>query len=81
MTVELDLVHDLCYWSLRSGHNAVAACSIRCAAGARSLFIKVESTPNPDSMKFVPESKVVLPEKFGSGVVSAVTVLGAVAHP
>lgn len=38
-------------------------------AVSRSIFIKVESTPNPDSMKFLPENFVVLPEKFGNGVV------------
>jgi hypothetical protein len=45
--------------------------SIHCisASGVRNLFIRVESTPNPDSMKFVPESKEVLPEKFGNGIV------------
>lgn len=34
----------------------------------RSLFIKVEATPNPDSIKFVPDNRVVLPERFGGGV-------------
>lgn len=39
------------------------------ATFSRSLFIKVETTPNPDSMKFVPDgNRVVLPEKFGTGV-------------
>ena len=28
----------------------------------------MESTPNPDSVKFVPEDKVVLPESLGSGL-------------
>ena len=34
----------------------------------RSLFIKVETTPNPDSIKFIPEGKRVLPEELGNGV-------------
>jgi len=36
---------------------------------ARSVFIAVQTTPNPDSMKFVPEGQVVLPEKMGTGMV------------
>lgn len=39
----------------------------------RCLFVKVEPTPNPDSMKFLPEDKVVLPEQFGNGMVRTVT--------
>lgn len=35
----------------------------------RSLFVKIDTTPNPDSLKFVPEGREVLPEKFGNGVV------------
>jgi hypothetical protein len=38
-------------------------------SGARGLFVKVESTPNPDSVKFMPEDREVLPEKFGTGMV------------
>ena len=34
----------------------------------RSLFIKVETTPNPDSIKFIPEGKRGLPEELGNGV-------------
>ena len=39
---------------------------------ARTIFIKVEETPNPDSMKFVPEDTEVLPEEFGGGQVRPV---------
>ena len=35
---------------------------------ARSLFVAMESTPNPDSLKFVPEDCEVLPERLGSGM-------------
>jgi NFU1 iron-sulfur cluster scaffold homolog, mitochondrial len=34
----------------------------------RSLFIQVESTPNPDSLKFLPASRIVLDERFGAGL-------------
>ena len=34
----------------------------------RNLFIGTESTPNPHSMKFLPQGKEVLPEKFGTGM-------------
>jgi hypothetical protein len=34
----------------------------------RSLFVSMESTPNPDSFKFLPEDRVVLPEALGSGL-------------
>jgi hypothetical protein len=54
--------------SPRAHHHIIVAGP---AAGTRSLFIKVESTPNPDSMKFLPEDKEVLPEKFGTGMVGA----------
>ena len=33
----------------------------------RSLFINTETTPNPHSMKFLPQQEV-LPEKFGTGM-------------
>jgi hypothetical protein len=36
-------------------------------SGTRSLFVKVDTTPNPDSMKFAPEGRVVLPETMGTG--------------
>lgn len=39
------------------------------AALCRSIFIQVEQTPNPDSIKFVPEGHTVLPEEFGTGLV------------
>ena len=35
---------------------------------ARTLFIGVESTPNPDALKFLPQDTVVLPESFGQGM-------------
>jgi hypothetical protein len=34
----------------------------------RALFIQVEPTPNPDSMKFLPAKRVVLDEKLGAGL-------------
>jgi hypothetical protein len=34
----------------------------------RTLFIQVESTPNPDSLKFLPAQRIILDEKFGSGL-------------
>jgi Fe-S cluster biogenesis protein NfuA len=34
---------------------------------SRSLFVKIESTPNPDSLKFIPENREVLTESQGSG--------------
>lgn len=37
-------------------------------ASRRSLFVRMDSTPNPDSMKFVPEGETVLPEEFGTGI-------------
>jgi Fe-S cluster biogenesis protein NfuA len=40
---------------------------LRAPRGARALFVKIESTPNPDSLKFLPEGRVVLAERFGSG--------------
>jgi len=40
---------------------------LRVPRGARALFVKIESTPNPDSLKFLPEGRVVLAERFGSG--------------
>jgi len=33
----------------------------------RNIFIKTESTPNPQSMKFIPEREV-LPESYGTGM-------------
>lgn len=39
-------------------------------AGARSLFISAESTPNPDSLKFCPSDVVILQDDQGTGVVS-----------
>lgn len=37
-------------------------------AWRRSLFVKIETTPNPDSLKFLPEDRIVLPEAMGSGL-------------
>jgi hypothetical protein len=34
----------------------------------RSLFIKISPTPNPDSMKFLPENREVLPPSLGGGL-------------
>ena len=34
----------------------------------KSLFVSYASTPNPDSLKFIPEGREVLPEMYGSGV-------------
>jgi hypothetical protein len=35
---------------------------------ARGLFVAMENTPNPDSVKFLPEDREVLPEALGSGL-------------
>ena len=35
---------------------------------SRSLFIKISPTPNPDSMKFLPENREVLPPSLGTGL-------------
>jgi Fe-S cluster biogenesis protein NfuA len=48
----------------RSLRSTVSS-SIRCAR--RSLFVNTESTPNPQSMKFLP-GKEVLPEAYGTGM-------------
>lgn len=54
---------------LRSRLSALApAPRVGSFLAARSLFVSMESTPNPDSVKFVPEDKVVLPESLGSGL-------------
>src|SRR5687767_5051420 len=34
----------------------------------RTFFIKTENTPNPQSLKFIPTAKVVLPEEHGTGM-------------
>ena len=34
---------------------------------SRNMFINVETTPNPASLKFKPEDREVLPESYGSG--------------
>ena len=36
--------------------------------GRRGLFVSMESTPNPDSFKFQPEDREVLPPSLGSGL-------------
>lgn len=41
---------------------------IRRAPLSRSLFIKMQPTPNPDSMKFLPENREVLPAALGTGL-------------
>jgi hypothetical protein len=38
------------------------------AGAAKSLFVSMASTPNPDSLKFLPEGREVLAESQGSGV-------------
>lgn len=38
-------------------------------AVTRSYFIKTETTPNPESIKFLPDT-VVLPPEYGTGMVS-----------
>ena len=35
---------------------------------SRSLFVRMQTTPNPDSMKFLPEAREVLPAALGSGL-------------
>jgi Fe-S cluster biogenesis protein NfuA len=37
-------------------------------AQSRSIFIQTETTPNPQSLKFLPQDKEVLPEKYGTGI-------------
>jgi len=37
-------------------------------AAHKSLFVSFASTPNPDSLKFIPEGREVLPETYGSGM-------------
>ena len=34
----------------------------------RNVFVDVETTPNPHSMKFKPQDKLVLPEAYGTGM-------------
>lgn len=48
--------------------RAAVARSPRACAPSRSLFVKIETTPNPDSLKFLPEDRAVLPEALGSGM-------------
>ena len=35
---------------------------------SRSLFVRMQTTPNPDSMKFLPENREVLPASLGTGL-------------
>lgn len=43
---------------------------LRCAPFARSLFISVNPTPNPDVQKFIPTpTTAILPEEFGHTMV------------
>ena len=57
-----------------AGWPRALAAAPRAPRGARSLFIRVEGTPNPDSLKFSPEvaagaaPRVVLPERLGPGL-------------
>eukprot|EP01138_Halocafeteria_seosinensis_P010531 gb/GECG01010753.1/.p1 GENE.gb/GECG01010753.1/~~gb/GECG01010753.1/.p1 ORF type:complete len:314 (+),score=53.49 gb/GECG01010753.1/:1-942(+) len=37
-------------------------------SGHRGIFVEVEQTPNPDSMKFIPDEGEVLPEEYGSSM-------------
>lgn len=37
------------------------------ARWARTLMVKMHTTPNPDSVKFVPEGERVLPPEMGTG--------------
>jgi len=49
----------------KSGKNSLF--STTNGGQSRSLFVKIESTPNPDSLKFIPENRDVLTESQGSG--------------
>jgi hypothetical protein len=46
----------------------------------RCFRVNMEPTPNPDSMKFVPEGKVVLPEDMGTGLVCVFLICALVRH-
>ena len=46
----------------------------------RCFRVNMEPTPNPDSMKFVPEGKIVLPEDMGTGLVRVVLICALVRH-
>ena len=50
--------------------RAFPLCALRppFAIGRRGLFVSMESTPNPDSFKFQPEDREVLPPSLGSGL-------------
>jgi hypothetical protein len=52
----------------RGGLLLHAAGRLQPPRAARGLFVAMESTPNPDSLKFLPEDRVVLPEALGSGL-------------
>ena len=60
-------------FALRNAHPPKAAPGLHSlfstinGGQSRSLFVKIESTPNPDSLKFVPEKRDVLLESQGSG--------------
>ena len=49
------------------GRRCVARLGAGAGAGRRSLFIDTETTPNPQSMKFLP-GREVLPESSGTGM-------------
>lgn len=42
--------------------------SPRAVSVRRTLFVNTETTPNPHSLKFKPDGKEVLPERFGTGM-------------
>jgi hypothetical protein len=48
--------------------HALPSASPSARAASRGLFIKIETTPNPDSLKFRPEDREVLPPALGSGL-------------
>lgn len=51
-------------------HRSMRSSTLRISSrygGYRSLFINTETTPNPQSMKFLP-GKEVLPEAYGTGM-------------
>ena len=49
----------------KSSNNRIKISSLRCIY--RSIFIDTESTPNPNSLKFLP-GKVVLQSENGTGM-------------
>ena len=41
---------------------------MRVGGSTRGIFVNTESTPNPHSMKFLPDGNIVLPEENGTGM-------------